>query len=90
MFIVADGGGSVAQPVVFNFPNDALARSTEGTEGYMVGPVKVTPIMQNLGDAGATFKTFFGAGRWVNLAEVTYAGTSGLLTVEEGKEEVTL
>lgn len=45
MFMAADAGGSVAQPVVFNFPNDALARSAEGTQGYMVGPVKVTPIM---------------------------------------------
>ena len=56
----------------------------------MVGPIKVTPIMQALGDAGATFKTYFAAGRWVNVANVLTKKNSGLLTVAKGSEEVTM
>ena len=77
MFIASDSGGSVVKPVFFDFPTDTGALND--FESYMIGPVKVTPVLAH--SSTSTLSSYFPKGKWVSLNDFS---VNHILTVATG------
>lgn len=71
LFEASKGSGSCFDPLFYHYPLDAETYKDYEATFIAANAVKVSPILEQLKDGAKTFKSYFPAGKWVNLADLT-------------------
>jgi alpha-glucosidase len=81
LFQVSNSGGSMVTPMFFANPSDAKAYEAEAQGSFMVGAIKVSPVMVD--SKTTTFDSYFPIGSWVDLNDF-----KTILTIADADHQV--
>lgn len=69
MYELNQEGGSCIDPLFYHFPEDDETYHNISTTFVFANTIKVSPVLEALGDDAKTFQAYFPKGAWASLTD---------------------